>query len=345
MQKKIKGARPLQWLTLIVFIFVFSIIGIHFFSAERSVVIQHDLQNENIVQEIKNAILSYTATSNTSVSLTPLTTNGESADIHILQSFPETTDKYTGALVPWSGRLWTLAIHRSSLDLLDVKVPELALRLREGTLDTDSLDTVLATLATNNIHPITLGNSHGWPFLLWLQFVTAAQHGPAAAREFPHTEAIPQSVMDAHSRLAFWRDNNWFNPETWNRGWAAGLEPLIDGTAAFAILNDTLLSALPPQHRSSMIFVPFPGGTGSDAWTVGSAHYLALLQGSRRQQSAARSILEHLTSPEVTARLSRATGRPFFAWQSQDDPAMVLDAWIDRANTPELQALARWAVN
>ncbi len=135
------------------------------------------------------------------------------------------------------------------------------------------------------------------------------------------------------------------NPDTFSRGWVAGLEPIAYGNAAFAIMNDTQLTAIPPALRRDLVFLPFPGSVQSESWLIGSVHFLAIPETSRKQR-AANALRDYLSGEEVTTRLSGSTGRPFFSWAVYEGtPPEVLDAWISRANTPELHALARWAVD
>lgn len=308
--------------------------------------VHHDLTNTEIAHQIEIILQEYSDEKQTNIHIdfSMFGTNENiNPDVHILRQFPENPSGYTETPIAWSGRLWMLGIHTDALQILGSESPQLSSKLQQGDINLAEFETAMQILFSKDITPITLGNSHGWPYVLWLQFVTASMHGGFAAQTFPFVESLPESVIAAKDKLTSWRELGYFNQDVWTRGWAAGLAPLTDGSAALTILNETMLTALPPQHRAEIVFVPFPNES-SIPWTIGSAHYLGVLRSSRNKRQA-QSLVTHLTSPEITARLSRITGRPFFAWQAQDTSTNVLDAWIDRANTPELNALARWAVD
>ncbi|TVQ27538.1 MAG: hypothetical protein EA383_02375 [Spirochaetaceae bacterium] len=335
--------------TLVFLIIVFAgalviAIAILFAGRQATITIRHDLMNTDVVHQIGRVLQDYADTNQITIDFDRIDPDaGRSADVRILHHFPNDIAAYVEPPTAWSGQLWALGVHSSALGLLEQDQPQLAQGLLQGTLDIDAFETVLHVLHGHGIAPITLGNSHGWPYLLWVQFVTAAVHGSSSVQTFPHAESMPETIEASRQRLSSWREREWFHLGAWPRGWAAGLTPLMDGSAAFSIMNETMLTALPPQNRRNMIFVPFPGSATNDPWTVGSVHYLGVLTEASNRRTA-RALITYLRTADVTTRLSETTGRPFFSWDTGETPPQILDAWIDRANTPELNALARWAV-
>lgn len=247
--------------------------------------------------------------------------------------------------VPWSGSLWVLAARRDLLERAeDLAAPVKA--LREGSLTPSGFEELLRGFKDRGLTPLTLGNSHRWPFLLWLQHWSAATVGPEAVDSLPsgvmeRDRAWMEKLRPAHETLSAWKARGWFDEAAWKEGWAAGLEPLADGRAVFALLSAPLLSALPAPARQELEFLPFPGSRGAPAggWSIGSVYALGVSGSSVHPQEAAL-LVRYLTSPGVTRVLSRRLGRPFFAW----DPATgllprVVPDWYGAVNTSQMRAL------
>jgi hypothetical protein len=245
------------------------------------------------------------------------------------------------------------------LDGLAKTMPDAVASLRSGTMDPAGFESMLAAVHGQGLSPITLGNSHGWPFVLWLEFWAAATIGPDTAGSMPPLGASPYpSISSAIADLRRWRSLGWFDTAAWPAGWAQGLAPLDEGTAVFAILGEAHFTALSPATRELLEFLPFPRRAGSAPWTVGSAMFLAIPAGdgvetggwmdrgdSMARIVAAGTLVRYLSSPGVSGRLAKATGLPFFAWNPESGRApIVIGAWYDMVNTPDFQALAEFLV-
>lgn len=257
----------------------------------------------------------------------------------------------------WTGTLWLLAARQDILQTMAEAMPVEVTALRSGQATPEQFQRILEAAKAAGLSPITLGNSHRWPFILWLQHWAAASAGPVAASSLP---AIPagwqssgsgtvdpwQTIRPAFEELKNWRALGWFDDAVWNEGWARGLQPLASGQALFALISAGQLSALEPAVRSRLEYLRFPARPGDPAWTIGSASYLGLgpgLEGSPpAKKEAAGLLIRYLSSPGVTQRLGELTGKPFFAWDAATGRSpLVLAAWPDAALSPSYEALAR----
>jgi ABC-type glycerol-3-phosphate transport system substrate-binding protein len=255
-----------------------------------------------------------------------------SADVGLTANYPVDGSAWTFPLTPWSGNLWVLAARRDRLDALNAS--ETA-ALRAGTLEPQGFVKLLEKAKAKGPAPITLGNRHLWPFVLWLQMWSAATQGPNGAFPQPPYAAVKTTMDELHR----WRSLGWFDQSAWPQGWAQGLGPLQDGQAVFALMNESQLTALKPATRAALEFLPFPHRASDGPWNLGNAHFLAVSAKTAHPEEAKR-LVQFLTSPGVTERLAELTGRPFFAWKAQGQAPTVLPDWSSRANDPEFRALA-----
>jgi DNA-binding transcriptional LysR family regulator len=283
---------------------------------------------------------------------------------------PAEGSPFVEAPVAWTGQLWVLAARQDHLAEAAERFPAEVGRLRSGLALPADFEALLQDAQAAGLSPITLGNSHKWPFMMWLQHWVAAAIGPAQAsvllappagwnRADPEAIDPWATIRSAYNDLLRWKDNGWFYDTVWNEGWAKGLGPLVEGRATFALVSAAQLSALPPLVRESLEYLPFPRSSGQPSWTIGSASFIGLGMGTHpmagdasttkaskknldRETAAARLLVRFLSSPGVTARLSSLTGKPFFAWDSTTGSSpQVLAAWADAALTPAYEAMAR----
>jgi hypothetical protein len=218
--------------------------------------------------------------------------------------------------------------------------------LRQGRLAPAEFEELLAGVKAAGAVPLTLGNSHRWPFLIWLQHWAAATVGPDAVSSLPSGTAAADAaylerLRPAYAALARWKADGWFDLAAWREGWARGLRPMADGRAAFALLAAPLLTALPEDARRGLEFLPFPGSRGASGqpWSIGSVYVLGVTRGTRRPTESAL-LVRYLTSPGVTQVLSRRLGKPFFSWDpGTGQPPRVIPDWYGAVNTPQLEVL------
>jgi hypothetical protein len=256
------------------------------------------------------------------------------------------------SLLPWSGAVWSLAARKEALDRASASLPAEVEALRQGKASPEEFRRLLDFFTAEGKAPITLGNSHHWPYLLWLQHWVAALSGPESARAIPlRPGEDPEAGQDpyaalrpAMAELRAWREAGYFNADAWKEGWARGLLPLAQGEAVFALVSDEYLAPITPEARKSLLFLPFPRRTEDGPWTIGSATYLGLLRG-RTAPEAGELLLRFLSSPGITEELSRLTGKPYFSWDPKSGKVPeVIPAWLEAAATQEFDALSRAAL-
>ena len=262
--------------------------------------------------------------------------SSQQGDLAIVTQYPADPKAWLGTPVPWSGTLWVLAARKEGLSRLAAEDPALASLLSKGNLTPEAFESALVRAKSWGPAPLTLGNSHGWPYLLWLQAWTAATLGPEAAMAAPAT-ALAQPL----ATLNHWRLQGFFEASAWPQGWVQGLAPLAAGSATFALLSEPLLTALPPAARAQLEFLPLPKRAADPFWSLGRAQWLVVSAASKHLEEA-KLVLQYLSSPGVTQRLTQVTGRPFFAWNAATGKApLVVPDWAARITDPAVAQLAK----
>lgn len=266
------------------------------------------------------------------------------ADLLLVPAPPIDAGEARVGPIAWSGMLWTLAARRDILDALESKEPAAVAALRAGEAGLPEMRAVLEAAKAAGFSPITLGNSHGWPLMLWLQ--TLAVAGTGKDVPLPAATAAPYaSLVPAIEELASWRKKGWFDVGAFGKGWAEGLRPLDEGKALFAIISQPQLGALSAKGRASLEYLPLPRASGAPAWTMGSAIYL-YIPASAHRPAEAEILLRYLTSPGVTARLSAKASRLFFSWQGTSGAApSIVDSWYDASNGADFRALSAFILS
>lgn len=254
---------------------------------------------------------------------------------------------------PWTGDLWVLAARKAYLDGAAARQPEAVAALRSGRATPAQFESLLADAAAAGLAPITLGNEYRWPFLLWLQHWAAAIGGPSASRAIPSppaTEPDPKAasatdpyagLRPAFRQLMAWKAKGWFDKEAWSQGWSAGLAPLMDEKAAFALVSSTHLPYAPRARLAALEYLAFPRRAGDEPWSVGQATFLGV-SASTKESQAARQLVRFLSSPGIRTRLVELAGRPFFAWdpKTRKSPTVLPD-WSTEGSSRPLDALGR----
>ncbi len=269
--------------------------------------------------------------------LSPADSTASQADIACFSDTAGLSRPWADPPSPWTGNLWFLAARSDVLKKIEAGLPGEVAALRSGACTPDQFRAILEAAAKTGIAPLTLGNSHKWPFVLLLEHWTAATAGPAAVASLPGPEDAATAA--AYDELMRWKGLGWFAPGLWAEGWAKGLLPLDRGEAAFALVSAEYLSPIPPQRRNRLEFLAFPHRSEDPAWSVGSAVWIGV-SASTPAPEAARLLVRYLTSPGVTDTLTKLTGQPFFSWdaKSGEMPA-VSPNWTLADQSPEYRAL------
>ena len=260
------------------------------------------------------------------------------SDILILSNPLDLNKSWMDTPTPWTGDLWVLAANREHLKSLDTEAQAAVKPLREGKGTPEDFILLLEALKRKGYTPLTLGNSHGWPFIVWLQHWTAARFGPEKARTIPNNGESPELDL-AFQELATWKEKGWFALEPWNEGWARGLRWLNDGKASLALVSAQHWGPIEASNRSKFEYLAFPRNPDQNLWSVGSVSFLAINPQTRHPE-AARLLVRFLSSPGITSELSQATNRPYFSWDSQTKMSPdILPSWADAALSPSYESL------
>lgn len=256
-----------------------------------------------------------------------------------------------GAATLWYGSSWSLAVNAAWLAGAEARRPAAAAALRAGAASAAEFELLLRDAKDAGLDPIAIGNSHGWPWLMWLQHWAAAIGGPEAASE----GADGAALQAAYGALLRWAEAGYFARSTMSLSWVEGLSPLAAGRAAMALLGPGDITAFPTAARTGLALLPFPRGDADAAWSIGSGGMIGLGPAqadaggaplSKARSAAAKRLLGFLRSPGVTTRMAAATGLRFYA--AEDRPTAgsaqagaFIPAWLGLAGTPAWDRLLR----
>lgn len=276
------------------------------------------------------------------------------ADLIIIEasSIPAGSSPFAGAATLWYGSSWSLAVNGAWLAGAEARHPTAAAALRAGTANAADFELLLRDAKGAGLDPIAIGNSHGWPWLMWLQHWAAATGGPRAAT----WGADEAAVQAAYGELKRWADAGYFASSTMALSWVEGLSPLAAGRAAMALLGPGNVTAFSPAARAGLTILPFPRGNAEAAWSIGSGGLLGLGPAqakaagaplvSKARSAAAERLSTYLRSRGVTSRMAAATGLQFNA--VDDKPAAgnaqtgsFIPAWLGLAGTQAWDKLLR----
>ena len=213
-------------------------------------------------------------------------------------------DTFHAPAVPWSGEFWGLYFRRSTLESVLGELPPQPNSFNE-------LTTLFSELSDAGTRPLGIGVSHGWPLTALVQHVAGVLSqdgsGAAAARMASgDLQVDDEAFLEAVTMLREWRERGWITEDAPDQPWTYGVREVLAGDAAFAILNQQFLTAVPADLRSDIGFWRFPV-----EWAVGSVVHLARPSG-RDDRPAVRALEGFLTSAGVVDRLERELARPFF---------------------------------
>jgi ABC-type glycerol-3-phosphate transport system substrate-binding protein len=209
---------------------------------------------------------------------------------------------------PWTGSLWALYANTR----VTAEIPEWSegppAEWLDGNASLRDFEAVLQNLASNDVPGISVGAKFVWPFAAWVQHLALARDDSAATLMDDNLRLTPDA-REALSRWQRWDRDGFIIPQWRALDWPASIQQVVDGKAAFVLLNGNLASSFPREAGEFIAVLPFPGGS---SWTVGSVWFLAVPAGTETPGEAAQ-LFDFLLSEGVTDRLSRGLNVPFFA--------------------------------
>lgn len=231
----------------------------------------------------------------------------------------------------WTGDLWTLIVNPQLLD------PQSLEDLAEGT-DMDGFTEILQKVFEKGISPLSVGNSHNWPLVIWEQHLEATLSNKPDSIEEPDLEYFSQIRSDTWDLLRFWNDSGYFLDEVWDAGWARGLAAVIEGKAAMALMSGSMFSTIPADLRENYLYLPFPR-SGKAQWAIGSGSSLILNDGSE-VKSESEKILNYLTSEAVAQILTDELNTMFYS-SANSSTELYIPSWELMANSEEMREFGR----
>ena len=265
--------------------------------------------------------------------------DGESpADlITILNPATFGSDGFHASPVPWSGEIWTLYYNRRVLDRVLGQPPTQPQNFGE-------LIELFERVDAGGLRPLALGASHGWPLTSLVQHVAGGLAGNrgTVAQDIAAGRVDPDGpeLQRVFALLREWRERSWIPADAPHQPWTAGVRQVLEGEAAFTLLNQQFFTPVPYARRDEIAFLVFPG-----EWAIGSVIYLARPSG-RPDRPAVVALESFLTSPGTVDRLERTLGRPFFGGvQDAALPAVLIPSITGDPNAPYHRRLWQAAVD
>ena len=258
--------------------------------------------------------------------------------------------------IPWAGRLWILYYNKKALKTIGIDPEngkdEISLSFAAGEIGREELEETFSVLKEAGITPITLGAQYGWPLAAWIQHLTAFEGGITEAKEML-SDSFDIASPAAHRALqdfSSFIEKGWVWEEYLAKDWPGALKPLIEGKAAFCLLSENLVTSIPWEKRSEIGFLPFPGSAsgGQTRWAVGSLIYLGIPADVESPKDT-QKVLDFLTSPGTTERLSKSLLLPFFSFESASrpekknflKPSRLIPSITSRTDSPVIREIKR----
>jgi len=221
---------------------------------------------------------------------------------------------------PLTGSLWGIYCNRRVLERAGIGPkagdPGLAGRLAAGEYSIEDLGRACAAVKAGGAVPIALGSRFVWPLAVWIQAFMAAGGSVDEAARLPEPGFDPASpaLQGAIAAFSSFIEAGYVQADHAARDWPASLRSVVQGKAAFCLVNEEFVASLRPEERKSVAYLPLPGSAagGKARWAMGSLVYIGRSRKAAGSEAAGR-LLEYLTSPGATERLALRTGAPFFA--------------------------------
>lgn len=242
--------------------------------------------------------------------------------------FAPTDDKDFSEPVLWIGDKWFLAVNIDALQSKTIEKMKIGISIEE-------FEDILIELKERGITPLSLGNSHRWPLVLWEQHLEAALSVSRLVGKPDLDEDFTESREAAWDKLRDWNERGFFLEEVWDEGWAVGIQAVSDDNAAIALMAEKMLGSISPEKREKILFLPFPGSTVDYSWTIGSGYSL-ILRADTEEHDESLKLMQYLTSEAVVEILREESGSPFHS-SAADRKNHFIPSWDSLANTQTMR--------
>lgn len=230
--------------------------------------------------------------------------------------------------VHWIGEKWYLAVNK------DLVGESISADFTEP-MDLEDFSGLLEYLSDTGITPISVGNSHRWPLIMWEQHLESALSGKGESGQPNLNEEFSDAREDSWDLLRLWKEKGYFLEETWREGWAAGIRSVSDDKAAMALISDRMVSSVPPGKREKLLLLRFPGSSGGNRWSIGTGQSLIVRKGIDGEKESL-ALLEYLTSDAVADILTEESGSTFHSAEDSSDIRFIA-SWDSLANTQAMR--------
>lgn len=230
--------------------------------------------------------------------------------------------------VRWTGDSWNLVVNTEG-------IPADALQALKENPDLQEFQWILQRIQEEGNIPISLGNSHLWPLSVWSQHIMMSLNPEEGPDFLPVRNRGNSTQQQAWEMLKSWKVKGYFLESTWQEGWAKGLYSLSTGEAAMGLMSGRMITAIPPENRSNMLYLPFPQASKEDSWVIGTG--LSILRNINSPSGKEAEILEaFLISPGITQSLTDELDQLFYD-SGESSAQRYIPGWDTLANSPEMR--------
>lgn len=228
----------------------------------------------------------------------------------------------------WTGDSWNLAVNPE-------EIPQDALESLQNDPDLEDFQWILQRIQEEGKVPLSLGNSHLWPLTVWSQHIILSLNSQGGTSTLPDLSKDDPYRLQSWKILKDWKAHGFFLESTLDEGWARGISAFSQGNAAMVLMSGSMITAIEPEKRAAMLFLPFPQNHDEDSWVIGTG--LSLIQNlDSLALEEAQILQDFLCSPGITQSLTDELNQLFYA--SEDSSAeRYIPSWSTLANSPEMR--------
>jgi ABC-type glycerol-3-phosphate transport system substrate-binding protein len=223
-------------------------------------------------------------------------------------------------VTPFTGSIWGIYYNKALLEKAGIAPasgqPGLPGVFASGSYSLADLEQAFAMIKQEGKAPIALGSQYAWPLAIWIQAIIAAGPDIQAASDLPKRDYDLSSpaLSAALDKFQTYVDSGFVNEGHHRQDWPSSVRAVVNGDAAFCLVNEGFISALLAPERAKVGYLPLPGSVegGKTKWIIGSLVYIGR-SSKPSSVSGARKLLKHFSSTETSARLSSALSAPFYS--------------------------------
>jgi ABC-type glycerol-3-phosphate transport system substrate-binding protein len=248
--------------------------------------------------------------------------------------------------VPFTGTIWGLYYNKAVLASAGLGPAQgaegTAGAFASGEYSFDDLEKAFISVKGKGVTPIALGSQFVWPLSIWIQALMASGPSLQAASDLAKRDfdLSSPSLQTALAEFSSYLDSGYVSVGHRTQDWPTSIRELVNGKAAFCIVNEQFIASLLAPERSKVGYLPLPGSIkrGKTDWVIGSLVYIGR-SSKAGKRGAARKLLSYFESEAVTSSLSSALSAPFYS--VENGPTRVIPSVASVTTHPLMELLKK----